>query len=203
MENPLLRRGACHVFGDDIPLDEGFIPFSFAIGRETRPDFLIPHLFASLDADFSNRVAPGDIVLGGKQFACGKTHVQGFIAMAALRLGIVCSSMPAKAMRRAVAQGLPVIAGLDDPGSFAKTGDLLEVDYASGLVTNISTGAVRQCQGMPPVLQPIVARGGTEGYLRHWLTSHPEMAEPLSPHNAPEPFRIIDIYAEPTHARKP
>lgn len=202
MTDPLIRRGTCHLFGDDIPLDEGFIPFSFAIGRETRPEILIPHLFASLDAGFSTRVAPGDIVLGGRQFACGKTHVQGFIAMAALGLGIVCSSMPSKAMRRAVAQGLPVIAGLEDPGSFAKTGDLLEVDYAKGLVVNISTDTVRQCQAMPPVLQPIVARGGTEGYLRHWLVSHPEMAEPLSPHSCPKPSRIIDIYTEHTHAKQ-
>ena len=202
MTDSLIRRGACHVFGDDIPLDEGFIPFSLAIGRETRPEVLIPHLFASLDADFSTRVARGDIVLGGKHFACGKTHIQGFIAMAALQLGIVCSSMPAKAMRRAVAQGLPVIVGLDDPDSFAKSGDLLEVDYASGLGSNISTGAVRQCQAMPSALLPVVDQGGTEGYLRQWLASHPNMAEPLSPHTAPEPSRIINIQ-ERTYASKP
>lgn len=203
MDDPLLRRGACHVFGDGIPLDEGFIPFSFAIGRETRPEVLIPHLFASLDAHFASRVAPGDIVLGGTRFACGKTHVQGFIAMAALGLSIVCSSMPFKAMRRAVAQGLPVITGLEDPGAFAKTGDVLEVDYARGLVSNISTGTLRECPAMPPVLQPIVQQGGTDGYLRHWLASHPEMARPLSPDTLPHGPRIIDIRSEPAHATKP
>ncbi|MYN14254.1 hypothetical protein GSY71_14015 [Pusillimonas sp. TS35] len=213
MDHPLRRRGTCHVFGDDIPLDEGFIPFSLAIGRETRPDVLIPHLFATLDAGFASRVAPGDIILGGKQFACGKTHVQGFIAMAALQLGIVCASMPFKAMRRAVAQGLPVITGLADPDTFAKTGDILEVDYASGLVSNVSTGAVRACQGMPPVLQPIIEQGGTSGYLRYWLAAHPHMRSPLpdtdaahvrTTHGDATARRIIiNTQTEPAHARKP
>jgi len=196
----LLRRGICHVFGDDIPLDEGFIPFSLAIGRETRPEILIPHLFSSLDSGFAERVKPGDIVLGGQQFACGKTHVQGFIAMAALGLSIVCTSMPFKASRRAVAQGLPVMSGLDEPKVFAQTGDLLEVDYATGKVTNLSTLAVRQCPAMPPILQTIVEQGGTEGYLKHWLSTHPDMANALSP--APPSPRLISLYPAANHANQ-
>lgn len=200
MDDLLIKRGTCHVFGDNVPLDEGFIPFSFAIGRETRPEVLIPHLFKSLDPGFAERVAPGDIVIGGAQFACGKTHVQGFIAMVALNLGIVCASMPFKAMRRAIAQGLPVLTGLEQPVSFAKTGDMVEVNYATGRVANLSTGEVLDCPPMPPVLQPIIRQGGTQGYLRHWLESHPEMAEPFSPDCVPSFSRIVDIAVETKHA---
>jgi hypothetical protein len=28
MTSEIIRRGNCHVFGDDIPLDEGFIAFN-------------------------------------------------------------------------------------------------------------------------------------------------------------------------------
>ncbi|WP_299452457.1 hypothetical protein [uncultured Pigmentiphaga sp.] len=201
MSDLLIKTGTCHVFGDKVPLDEGFIPFSFAIGRETRPEVLIPHLFKSLDPEFPDRVAPGDIVIGGTQFACGKTHVQGFIAMVALDLGIVCGSMPFKAMRRAIAQGLPVLTGLEQPGSFAKTGDSIEVNFATGRVTNLTTGEVRHCPPMPPILQPIIRQGGTQGYLRHWLATHPEMAEPLSPDCMPVFSRLVEIGVEAKHAK--
>ncbi|HEY9279180.1 MAG TPA: hypothetical protein VIP51_03820 [Eoetvoesiella sp.] len=198
MDNPLRRRGTCHVFGDNVPLDEGFIPFSFAIGRETRPDVLIPHLFASLDANFANRVSPGDIVIGGANFACGKTHVQGFIAMAALQLGIVCSSMPFKALRRAVAQGLPVLTGIKEPHLFAKTGHVLDIDYETGIIHNVTSGAFQECAPMPKVLLPIVEQGGTQGYLRSWLASHPAMAASDSSEHAAEPSHIITIHRTPS-----
>ena len=107
----LVRRGRCHVFGDQVPLDEGVIAFRFAIERVTDPQALIPHLFETIDPGFRERVEPGDFVVAGSDFACGKPHVQGFIALAALRMSVLCASMPYKAMRRSASEGLPVLVG--------------------------------------------------------------------------------------------
>src|SRR5262245_33111178 len=98
----LVRRGRCHVFGDDVPIDDGIIPRRFPAERVTDPAKLTPHIFETLDAEFARRVQPGDIVFVGKNFACGKPRVQGFIAMAALDLAVICTSMPYNMMRRAV-----------------------------------------------------------------------------------------------------
>ncbi|MFM9970900.1 MAG: hypothetical protein ACKVQK_21105 [Burkholderiales bacterium] len=176
MRKSLKRRGTCHVFGDRIPLDEGIMPFKFAIERINDPEKLIPHLFKGTDPDFPSKVKPGDFVLAGKEFACGKPHVQGFIAMAALDMSVLCESMPYKAMRRAVAVGLPLLTGCNPGAGFAKSGDEIEVDFESGAARNISTGVSVTLPAMSPILREIVANGGMNGALAAWLAEHPEQA---------------------------
>ncbi len=170
----LVKRGTCHVFGDNIPLDEGFIPFELAIQRVTDPQKLIPHLFETLSPGFSSRVRAGDIVIAGSEFGCGKPHVQGFIALQALGMGVVCVSMPFKNLRRAVAKGLPVIVGAPPPQAFASAGDELEIDFATGLGTNHTRGAPIRLPAMPPILLDIVQKGGMDALLKSWLADHPE-----------------------------
>lgn len=178
MTRSLIKRGRCHVFGDGIPLDEGVMAFKYAIGRITDPKELIPHLFEYIDPGFVSRVKPGDFVLAGRDFGCGKPHIQGFIAMAALDMGVLCGSMPYKAMRGAISRGLPVLTGCIDAPGFAVNGDEIEVDFASGAAINHSTGLRRSFPAMPQVLQEIITHGGAGGKLAAWLDAHPGQRAP-------------------------
>jgi 3-isopropylmalate/(R)-2-methylmalate dehydratase small subunit len=173
----LRRRGRCHVFGDDIPLDEGLIPFELAIKRVDDPELLKPHLFKQLDPTFLERVRPGDFVVAGRNFACGKPHLQGFIAMASLGLGLLCHSTPYKSLRGAISKGMPVMTSLPVEHGL-ETGDEIEVDFASGEVLHTQNARRLQLVAMAPDLQSIVRAGGTRGQLATWLSAHPEMAEP-------------------------
>lgn len=173
---PLLRRGRCHVFGDNVSLDEEIIPRRFAAERVTDPRALVPHLFELIDPDFAQRVRPGDIVVAGSNFARGKPRVQGFIAMAALDLAVVCTSMPYKMLRRAVARGIPVLVDGPDPQTVAMTGDEIEIDFATGIIRNPTRETRTVVPGLPPVLRDIVAVGGMQAVLAEWLASHPEQA---------------------------
>ena len=175
-EASLIRRGTCHVFGNDVPIDDGIIPYRFAVQRITDPAQLVPHLFEALDPGFAGRAKPGDIILAGRAFACGKPRAQAFIALAALGVGIVCGSMPYKMLRRAVAKGLPVITGVADAAGFALTGDEAEIDFATGAAWNITRDRRETLPAMPATLQEIVASGGTDGLLGAWLAAHPEQA---------------------------
>jgi 3-isopropylmalate/(R)-2-methylmalate dehydratase small subunit len=176
MEPSFKKRGTCHVFGDDIPLDEGIMAFKYAIERINDPQALIPHLFEQIDPGFSARVKPGDIVLAGKNFGCGKPHIQGFVAMSALGMGVICESMPHKSLRRAVAAALPVLTGYPSGSDFIGNGDEVEIDFASGTIRNLSKGTVLQVPPMPPILCDIIGHGGSAGSLRAWLAAHPELA---------------------------
>jgi 3-isopropylmalate/(R)-2-methylmalate dehydratase small subunit len=176
MEKTFKRQGTCHVFGDGIPLDEGVMAFKFAIERVTDTKILIPHLFEQVDSTFAARVKPGDVVVAGKNFGCGKPHIQGFLAMAALNLSVICESMPHKSLRRAVAAGLPVLAGCAGCTDFLASGDGVEVDFATGEVRNLAKSTARQFAPMAPILRDIVANYGTAGNLRAWLAEHPELA---------------------------
>lgn len=174
MSANIVRRGACHVFGDDLPLDEGVIPFKYAIGRVTDPALLIPHLFELIDPGFRERVNRGDIVFAGKNFGCGKAHMQGFIAMAALDIGVLCGSMPHRALRGAVAKGVPLLTGCSAEG-FAQSGDEIEISFTSGDAINHTTGARTAFPALAPVLNDILNEGGLMGTLRSWLEKHPAM----------------------------
>jgi 3-isopropylmalate/(R)-2-methylmalate dehydratase small subunit len=176
VDQSLKKHGACHVFGDDIPLDEGVMAFKYAIERINDPQKLIPHLFEQIAPGFAERVKPGDIVIAGKNFGHGKPHIQGFLAMAALGMGVLCESMPHKSLRRAVAAGLPVLSGCTGCTQFAKNGDALDIDFEIGAVRNLSTGAATQFAPMSPILQDIIVHGGSAGSLRAWLAAHPELA---------------------------
>ena len=174
MTNPLTQRGRCHVFGDGIPLDEGVMAFKYAIGRITDPEQLIPHLFEDIDPTFAARVQPGDFVIAGRDFGCGKPHIQGFIAMAALHMGVLCTSMPYKAMRGAISKGLPVLTGCEGAAEFARNGDDIEVHFATGQAINHTQGTHKTFPAMPSVLQDIIAHGGAQGQLAAWLDAHAE-----------------------------
>lgn len=173
---PLSRRGFCHVYGDKVPLDEGVMAFKFAIGRVTDPEVLIPHLFELIDPDFVSRVKPGDLIIAGQDFACGKPHLSGFIAMQALGLGVLCESMPARALRGAVSKGLPVLNNCQGIRSFVSSGDEVDINYETGEAHNITRGSQISFPPMPKILLEIVASGGTVGGLRKWLDTHPEQS---------------------------
>jgi 3-isopropylmalate/(R)-2-methylmalate dehydratase small subunit len=166
------------VLGDNVPLDDGVIPRRFAAGRVTDAHLLVPHLFEGLDPGFAARVKPGDILLAGSNFACGKPRLQGFIAMEALDLAIVCLSMPYKMIRRAVARAIPVIVGATDSHAIATTGDDIEIDFAKGAFWNRSRDSRVALPPMPTILCDIVASGGMQAALKEWLEQHPEQALP-------------------------
>ncbi|RKP57852.1 hypothetical protein [Pararobbsia silviterrae] len=172
----LVRRGICHVLPDEVSLDDGIIPARFAAQRVMDPSVLRAHLFETIDPELAQRIAPGDIVIAGKHFACGKPRLQGFIAMAALDLSIICTSMPYKMLRRAVARAIPVITGAPTPHGMADPGDEIEMDFSTGVLRNFTRGVDLTIPAMPPVLSTIVSTGGTQAALEDWLARHPEQA---------------------------
>lgn len=161
-------RGRAHVFGNDIPLDDGLIPFSLAIGRVTDAEKLIPHLFEDVSPGFSDRVKAGDIVVAGTDFACGKPHAQGFIALQALGVGVVCETMPFNSIRAGVSSGLAFMTGCEDVADLFTDGDEIEVDFATGRVTNHTRATHRDYAPLDPSLRDVIAAGGSRGLLRKW-----------------------------------
>lgn len=178
--NAYRQTGYCHVFGDHLPLDEGLIPFQMAIERIDDPALLVPELLRSVAPQFASRVRQGDILVAGKQFACGKPHFQGFIAMAALGMAALCESIPYKSLRGAISKGVPVLSQIrSDQGQF-RDGDRVTIDFLTGEVTNHSQGTAQIVPALAPVLTDIVRRGGSRGFLADWLRQHPQAAAPMT-----------------------
>ncbi|PHP26607.1 hypothetical protein [Limimaricola cinnabarinus] len=161
-------RGRAHKFGDDVPLDDGFIPFRLAIGRVTDPQKLIPHLFEDVRPGFAEAATAGDVVIGGTDFASGKPHAQGFIALQALGVGMICESMPYNSLRAGVSSGLAFMTGCEGVSDMFEDGDGIQVDFASGHLENLSSGESRSFPPLDGSLRQIIEAGGSKGLLRRW-----------------------------------
>lgn len=163
------RRGRCWTVGDDLVLDSHVMPFKFAIDRVTDPEVLTPHLFGAVDPSLAGRLQPGDVIVAGRNFGRGHVHVQGFIAMRAIGVGLVARSMPYEAYRAAISQGLLCLTPCDDVQERVHDGDEIEVNFETGCVRNHSRGSVHQYPPLDPLLRAICAEGGLMGYVRRQL----------------------------------
>jgi 3-isopropylmalate/(R)-2-methylmalate dehydratase small subunit len=159
--------GRCYCLGHDVPHAGAVIPVHFIAGRNMNPDELIPYLFHEIDPGFHERVKAGDIIVTGRNFGMGP-KMNGYVAMQALGLGLVCESMPFLAYRAAIGCGLRVMTDCADAPQLVETGDELEVDFSTGAFINHSRKLERRFSPIPEALREIVARGGNAGWLKNW-----------------------------------
>ena len=162
-----LLKGRCYKLGHDVPHAGGVIPNRLITAREMDPQKLIPHLFEETDPGFHERAKPGDIIVAGRNFGMGP-KVNGYIAMQAMGLGIVCESMPFLAYRAAIGCGVRVLTDCYNVTELCDTGDELEVDFQTGQFANHTRDIHKEYPPLPEALQEIVVLGGNTGWLKHW-----------------------------------
>lgn len=160
-------RGRCYKLGDDVPHPDGVIPLRFITGREMDPDVLIPHLFEMTDPGFHTRCRPGDLIVTGRNFGMGQKG-NGYVAMQALGLGLLCESMSAQAYRAAINTGLRVLSPCPGISALCDNGDDLEVDFRSGRFVNHTRGITHMFPAVPEGLLDLTAKGGNTGWLEDW-----------------------------------
>ncbi len=162
-----ILKGRCYKLGHDVPHAGGVVPNRIIIGRHFDPADIIPHLFEETDPGFHTRCKPGDIIVTGRNFGAGP-KMNGYIAMQALGLGLVCESMPFLGYRAAIGCGVKVMSDCANVLDICDNGDELEVDFRNGFFINHTRGIRREYPPIPDGLQEIVALGGNTGWLRKW-----------------------------------
>lgn len=160
-------RGRCWRLGHDVPHMGGVVPMRVVSEQRFDPKDIVPHLFAETDPGFVERARPGDIIVAGRNFGMGP-KMQGYIAMQALGIGVVCESMTFLAYREAIGIGLRLLTGCEGATGVCSTGDDLEVDFRAGRFVNHTTGVTKQFPGVPEALSDIVEVGGTTAWLKRW-----------------------------------
>ncbi|MEX2450215.1 MAG: hypothetical protein WD407_05105 [Rhodospirillales bacterium] len=160
-------RGRCFKFGDDIPHANKVIPQWAISGRHFNPDELIPHLFEGLRPGFHKEVKPGDVIVTGENFGMGP-KMNGYIAMQALGLGLMCESMPFLAYRAALGVGLKVLNTCEGITKITAQDDEVEIDFASGHFINHTQNIEEFYRPVPQILHEFVDLGGSKGWLEKW-----------------------------------
>jgi 3-isopropylmalate/(R)-2-methylmalate dehydratase small subunit len=164
---PWVLQGRCYRLGHNVPHAGGVIPDRLVTSREFDPRKLVPHLFEETDPGFHERARPGDIIVTGRKFGMGP-KMNGYIAMQAMGLGLVCESMPYLAYRAAIGCGVRVLTDCAGILDLCETGNELEVDFQSGRFENRTRGLQKRFPPLPEALQEIVEVGGNVGWLKEW-----------------------------------
>lgn len=121
-------------------------------------DEMKPHAFESLDADFADKVAPGDYVVASENFGCGSSREQAPAVLKALGVkAVVAKSFARIFYRNAINIGLPVIV-CKDLHDNVNAGDEMELSMKEGVVR---TGQKEyECTKLPEYMQGILDQGG-------------------------------------------
>ncbi|MBR3574567.1 MAG: 3-isopropylmalate dehydratase small subunit [Lachnospiraceae bacterium] len=155
-------KGHVLKYGDNVDTDV-IIPARYL--NSSDPAELAQHCMEDIDKDFSKRMKKGDIIVASKNFGCGSSREHAPISIKASGISCVIAETFARIFyRNAINIGLPIIEcpeaskGIDD-------GDEVEIDFNTGIITDITKGTTYQGQAFPEFMQKLIAAGGLVNYI--------------------------------------
>ena len=150
-------KGAVHKYGDDVNTDV-IIPARYL--NTSSHSELAAHCMEDIDEDFVKKVKQGDIVVAKKNFGCGSSREHAPIALKASGVSCVIASTFAWIFyRNSINIGLPILE-CPEAAEEIRSGDIVAVDFDTGLITDESTGKTYQAHPFPPFIKNIIACGG-------------------------------------------
>ncbi|NQU05766.1 MAG: 3-isopropylmalate dehydratase small subunit [Calditrichaeota bacterium] len=156
-------KGRVFKYGDMVDTDV-IIPARYCTNYHAED--LAPHCLEDLDDTFAKRVNEGDILVAGENFGCGSSRENAPIAIRGVGVSCVIAKSFARIFfRNSINIGLPILIapsavdGIED-------GDEVEVNPASGMITNHTRGGSWQAAPFPPEVQEIIDVGGLVEYVK-------------------------------------
>ncbi len=127
---------------------------------------LAKHCMEDIDTEFVNKVKNGDIMVAGWNFGCGSSREHAPLVIKTCGTGCVIAKSFARIFyRNAINIGLPILECPEAADAIA-AGDTVEVDFDTGVITDITTGATFQAAPFPPFIQNIIKKGGLLASLK-------------------------------------
>ncbi len=158
--------GTAHKVGEHIDTD-AIIPARFLVTTDTQK--LGENCMAGLEEGWVKRVKPGDVMVAGRNFGCGSSREHAPIAILGAGMPVVIAHSFARIFyRNAFNMGLLLLEVGDEVDKIAD-GDTVEVDAATGLITNRTTGATITCPPLPASMRELLDKGGLVPYVKERL----------------------------------
>lgn len=155
--------GTAIKYGDNIDTDV-IIPARYL--TTTNAAELAAHCMEDIDKTFLQRVKPGDIMVGGKNFGCGSSREHAPIAIKASGISCVIAATFARIFyRNAINIGLAIIE-CPEASERIQEGDEVSVDFDTGVITNLTRKETYLGEPFPPFIQGIIASGGLMNAIR-------------------------------------
>ena len=158
-----MAKGTVFKYGDNVDTDV-IIPARYL--NAPSPEDLAKHCMEDIDIDFVKNVKSGDIMVGGANFGCGSSREHAPIAIRASGISCVIAKSFARIFyRNAINIGFPI---LECPEAVDKinAGDTVSVDFASGVITDETTGETFKAMAFPAFINGIIEAGGLLPYIK-------------------------------------
>ncbi|RJP58005.1 MAG: 3-isopropylmalate dehydratase small subunit [Candidatus Auribacter fodinae] len=157
-------QGKVWKFGDDIDTDV-IIPARYL--NTTDPAELAKHCMEDADTQFASKVQKGDIIVAGKNFGCGSSREHAPISIKASGIGcVVASSFARIFFRNSFNTGLPIFES-EEASAGIRQGDVISVDFETGIIVNTTRNQTYQSQPLPEFMQELLNAGGLMNYVRN------------------------------------
>ena len=156
-------QGIVHKFPDNVDTDV-IIPARYVNTQD--PKELASHCMEDIDKSFVARVQPGDVMVGGWNFGCGSSREHAPLCIKTSGISVVIAKSFARIFyRNSINIGLPILECPAAADAIA-AGDLVSVDFDTGVITDETTGVTFQAEPFPPFIQEIIAAGGLMNSIR-------------------------------------
>lgn len=162
-------KGTVFKFGDNVDTDV-IIPARYL--NSSDPAELATHCMEDIDKDFVNKVHKGDIIVADKNFGCGSSREHAPIAIKAAGVSCVIAETFARIFyRNAINIGLPIVE-CPEASRNIEAGDEVEVNFDTGVITDLTKNMSFQGQAFPEFMQKIIAAEGLVNYINSKVTIH-------------------------------
>ena len=157
-------KGRVFKYGDNVDTDV-IIPARYL--NSSDPAELATHCMEDIDKEFVKNVAKGDIMVANKNFGCGSSREHAPIAIKAAGISCVIAETFARIFyRNAINIGLPIIE-CPEAAMAIEAGDEVEINFDTGVITDITKGTSYKGQAFPPFMQKIIAAEGLVNYINN------------------------------------
>ena len=155
-------KGKVWVLGDDIDTDI-IIPTEY-LALPTVED-MKQYGFSPLRPELAGQIGEGDIIVAGSNFGCGSSREHAPLCLKTAGVSCVIAETFARIFyRNAINIGLPIIE-CPQAAKEIEAGDEVEVNFDTGVITDVTKGTSYQGQAFPPFMQKIIDCEGLVNYI--------------------------------------
>ena len=156
-------KGKAFVFGTNIDTDQIY-PGRYL--ELTNADDVAKHAMEGADPGFVKEFAAGDIVVASTNFGCGSSREHAAVTLKAVGVGAVIADSYARIFyRNAINLGIPLIV-CKGFSAMVKKGDVVQVEFDTGTITNITTGTTVQAEPFSEYTLTILSAGGVKPLIK-------------------------------------
>ena len=159
-------QGRVFKYGDNVDTDV-IIPARYL--NVSSGEELAKYCMIDIDPDFVKKMHKGDIIVATKNFGCGSSREHAPLAIKCAGVSCVIASTFARIFyRNAINIGMPILE-CEEAANDIEDGNEVEVNFDTGIITNITKNKTYQAQAFPEFIKKIMAADGLVEYTKKKL----------------------------------